>query len=104
MLAKSAIRSSVKQLLDEVRQEMIARADDYSSCLIKAGRMAYPVTIHVDPSLHNKNRWTTAFRPLLAIPHAIVVGPIARLSGDNSPGLLTMVAYFLGVVSWFTIL
>ncbi len=66
----------------------------------------YPVTVHVDPQLQNKSRLTTAFRPLLAIPHAIVVGPIVRASAghDNSPGLLTMVAYFLAVVSWFAIL
>lgn len=70
--------------------------------------MAYPVSIRIDPQLHGRNRLTTAFRAILAIPHAILVGPAIRWSEDNnsynSPGLLSAVAYFLAIVSWFTIL
>jgi Domain of unknown function (DUF4389) len=67
--------------------------------------MAYPVSIRIDPQLHGKNRLTSAFRPILAIPHAILVGPAIRWSEhNNSPGLLAAAAYFLAIVSWFTIL
>jgi Domain of unknown function (DUF4389) len=70
--------------------------------------MAYPVSIRIEPQLHQKNRLTTAFRAILAIPHAILVGPGIRWSGGsehhNSPGLLSAAAYFLAIVSWFTIL
>ncbi len=67
--------------------------------------MAYPVSIRIDAQLGDKNRLTTAFRALLAIPHAILVGPAIRWSEhNNSPGLLSAAAYFLAIVSWFTIL
>jgi hypothetical protein len=67
--------------------------------------VAYPVTIRIEPQLHEKNRLATAFRALLAIPHAILVGPAIRWSEHhNSPGLLSGAAYFLAIVSWFTIL
>jgi hypothetical protein len=67
--------------------------------------MAYPVAIRIEPHLHQKNRLTTAFRALLAIPHAILVGPAIRWSEhNNGPGLLSAAAYFLAIVSWFTIL
>jgi hypothetical protein len=36
--------------------------------------MAYPVSVRVEPSLTNRNRLTTAFRLILAIPHLILVG------------------------------
>jgi len=67
--------------------------------------MAYPVSIDVAPQLDRRNRLTTAFRPFLAIPHVILVGPAIRFSAsDKSPGLLSSVAYFLAIVSWFAIL
>jgi hypothetical protein len=75
--------------------------------------MAYPVSIHVEPSLANRNRLTTAFRLILAIPHLILVGGIGLGSvvsrGDRQTtvgtegGLLGAVAIFLAIVSWFTI-
>ena len=62
--------------------------------------MAYPVSMRIEPRLHGKNRLTTAFRAILAIPHAILVGPTIRWSEhNNSPGLLSSVAYFLAIVS-----
>jgi hypothetical protein len=67
--------------------------------------MAYPISIRIEPQLHEKNRLTTAFRAILAIPHAVLVGPAIRWSEhNNSPGLLASAAYFLAIVSWFTIL
>ena len=38
--------------------------------------MAYPVSITVEPQLADRNRLTTAFRLILAIPHLILVGGV----------------------------
>ena len=76
--------------------------------------MAYPVTVTVQPALTNRNRLTTFFRFFLAIPHIILVGGAALggtigSSGHNTRsvgaegGLLGAVAYFLAIISWFTI-
>src|SRR5262247_1025104 len=76
--------------------------------------MPYPVSITVQPALTNRDRLTTAFRIILAIPHIILVGGAAlggtigssednRLSIGTEGGLLGAVAYFLAVISWFTI-
>ena len=75
--------------------------------------MAYPVTVTVQPALTNRDRITTLFRFFLAIPHIILVGGAAlgsSLGSRNSTwsvgaegGLLGAVAYFLAIISWFTI-
>jgi hypothetical protein len=74
--------------------------------------MSYPVSVAVEPLLVGRNRLTTAFRLILAIPHLILVGGIGMgvaSSGDNrtttssETGLLGAVAVFLAIVSWFTI-
>src|SRR5512144_1114032 len=74
--------------------------------------MPYPVSVGVEPLLTNRNRLTTAFRLILAIPHLILVGGIGlgvAWRGDNRTtiggegGLLGAVAMFLAIVSWFTI-
>jgi hypothetical protein len=74
--------------------------------------MPYPVSVSLEPSLTNRNRLTTAFRLILAIPHLILVGGIgfgAASSGDGRTtvggegGLLGAVAIVLAIVSWFTI-
>lgn len=74
--------------------------------------MPYPVSVSVEASLTNRNRLTTAFRLILAIPHLILVGGLgmgAASRGDSRTtiggegGLLGAVAIFLAVVSWFTI-
>jgi hypothetical protein len=75
--------------------------------------MAYPVSISVDPAVTNRNRLTTAFRLILAIPHLILVGGVgfSVFPGhrDNSTaiggetGLLGAVVFFLAIVSWFTL-
>lgn len=66
--------------------------------------MSYPVSITLDRQLGNRNRLTTAFRPILALPHAILVGPIYWWFRSGTVGLLGAVAYFLAIVSWFAIL
>ncbi len=76
--------------------------------------MPYPVTVTVEPALRHRDRLTTLFRIVLAIPHLILVGGATfgfttgmrgdgRLSIGGEGGLLGAVAYFLAVVSWFTI-
>ena len=73
----------------------------------------YPVSVTLQPALVNRNRLTTAFRLVLAIPHLILVGGvgfgiasregnITTLGGES--GLLGAVVVFLAIVSWFTIL
>ena len=75
--------------------------------------MAYPVELTVEPALVNRNRLTTAFRMILAIPHVILVGGvgigIASQQNDGQTslvgesGLLGAVAIALAVISWFTL-
>jgi hypothetical protein len=74
--------------------------------------MPYPVSVSLEPALTNRNRLTTAFRLILAIPHLIVVGGVGfgiasrgdgRTTVGSETGLLGAVAIFLAIVSWFTI-
>jgi len=73
--------------------------------------MPYPVSVEVQPSLTGRNRLTTAFRLILAIPHLILVGGTTigfasrdrNLNAGGEGGLLGAIAFFLAVVSWFTI-
>jgi len=75
--------------------------------------MAYPVSVRIEPALTNRNRLSTLFRLILAIPHLILVGGaglgFASSQNDSTVtsfgegGLLGAVAGFLSVVSWFTI-
>jgi len=70
-------------------------------------------TVAIEPLVVGRNRLTTAFRLILAIPHLILVGGIgfsvAAGSGSRGTayggdtGLLGAVAWFLAIVSWFTI-
>jgi len=81
---------------------------------------AYPVVIDVDPQMAGRNRLTVAFRPILAIPHIILVGApgfaIGLHSETISPagsagrsetiggnGLLGVVAFLGAIISWFAI-
>jgi hypothetical protein len=74
--------------------------------------MPYPVSVTVEPALANRNRLTTAFRLILAIPHLILVGGIGmgmalhddRRTSVGEGGLLGAAALVLAIVSWFTIL
>src|SRR5204863_9219776 len=75
--------------------------------------MPYPLTVDVEPLLTNRNRLTTAFRLILVIPHAILVGGVgfglawvhddSRTRFGSESGLLGAVAFFLAIVRWFTI-
>jgi hypothetical protein len=74
--------------------------------------MDYPVSLSVEPALTGRNRLTTAFRLILAIPHLILVGGldagVAYHQGRSSwsggeGGLLGVVAVVLAVINWFTI-
>jgi hypothetical protein len=65
---------------------------------------AYPVVTTVQTDIGGRNRLTTAVRPILAIPHAILVGPVYFWSKSGGVGLLGAAAYVLAIVSWFTLL
>lgn len=74
--------------------------------------MAYPVSVSVVPPSTARNRLTTAFRAILAIPHIILVGGVGatvafsndqQRSSSAEGGLLGAVAVVLAIVSWFTI-
>jgi hypothetical protein len=63
---------------------------------------AYPVRFLTPQSSEARNRLTVAFRPILAIPHIILIGPIWSPRGGG-PGLLGAAAYFLAVVNWVSV-
>jgi hypothetical protein len=76
--------------------------------------MAYPISASVEPQLADRNRLTTAFRLILAIPHLILVGGVGvgfvvhsgrsdATSFSGETGLLGTLAFALAIVSWFTI-
>jgi hypothetical protein len=75
--------------------------------------VSYPVSVSVVPAVTNRNRLTTAFRVLLAIPHVILVGGVGigfatgQSDGQTSlvgeSGLFGAVAIALAIVSWLTI-
>lgn len=78
------------------------------------GAMAYPVSINVERQLGDRNRLTTAFRVILAIPHLLLVGGVGlgfalnhqrtdAVSFGGESGLLGGIAFLLAVFSWFTI-
>jgi hypothetical protein len=74
----------------------------------------YPVTVTFEPAIRNRNRLTTAFRVILAIPHLILVGGIglgaaystnanSTVSYGGETGLLGVVVYLMAIISWFTL-
>jgi hypothetical protein len=76
--------------------------------------MAYPVAVTVQPTITNRDRVTTAFRFLLAIPHLLLVGGASfgitfgaregsLPSFGAEGGFLGVVAYFLAIINWFMI-
>src|SRR4051794_23308816 len=78
------------------------------------GAMSYPVSVAIEPQLSDRNRLTTAFRLILAIPHVLLVGGVGAgfavhsgrsemTSYGGETGLLGSIAFLLAVVSWFTI-
>ena len=76
--------------------------------------MPYPVSTTIEPQLADRNRLTTAFRLILAIPHVILVGGVGAgfavhsgrsdlTSFGGEAGLLGSIAFLLAVISWLTI-
>ncbi len=76
--------------------------------------MSYPVSVSIEPRLRERNRLTTAFRIILAIPHLIIVGGVGLglavhqtgtdvTSFGGETGLLGAAAWILAIVSWVTI-
>ena len=65
---------------------------------------AYPVVTTIPVPTGPRNRLTTAARPILAIPHAILVGPMYVWQRSGGVGLLGAAAFVLAIVSWFTLL
>jgi hypothetical protein len=77
----------------------------------------YPVRVHVGVPIAERNRLTTAFRFLLAIPHVLLVGtPIAAAmtwsrtseagvsySWSAGGGALGAVAVVAAIIAWFAI-
>jgi len=77
----------------------------------------HPVRVHVDAPTAERNRLTTAFRCILAIPHVILVGtPIAaamtwsrtseagvNYSWGAGGGVLGAVAVVAAIIAWFAI-
>ena len=75
----------------------------------------YPVDVTVQPKLIDRNRLTTFFRPILGIPHVMLVGgPVAfagaffqvhdgRFDWSAGVGVLGAVASVAAVIGWFAI-
>jgi hypothetical protein len=70
----------------------------------QAQEASYPVSVVVEPQLEGRNRLTTAFRPILAIPHAILAGPVYWSSRTAAFGLIGAATYVLAIVSWVSLL
>ena len=64
----------------------------------------YPVGVSVTVPLQNRDRLTTALRPILAIPHAVLVGPAGWVRPLGAAGLLGSAGYVLAIVNWFSLL
>ena len=77
---------------------------------------SYPVSIEVDPTTDPRNKLTVAFRIILSIPHALLVGgfisfgavfyqtDLGNFGGALNAGVLGAVAGICAVISWFAIL
>ncbi len=77
----------------------------------------HPIAVEVTPALTGRNRLTCAFRPILAIPHLILVGgPVALamsfimgpeperdLEWGMGGGVLGVAALAAAMISWFAI-
>ena len=62
------------------------------------------MSVTITPQFELRNRLTTTVRPILAIPHSILVGPVYWWSSSGGVGLLGAAAYVLAIVSWFSLL
>lgn len=85
--------------------------------LPSASAIPHGTEVTVEPALERRDRLTCAFRPILAIPHVLLVGaPVAfgisigwRAADGPSPdwgagtGVLGLVAAVSGLIAWFAI-
>jgi hypothetical protein len=69
-----------------------------------AAGAAYPVMVIIPAPTVPRRRLSVALRPILSIPHAILVGPIYWWSRTGGLGLVGAAAYVLAFVSWCTLL
>jgi hypothetical protein len=79
---------------------------------------AHAVDVHLEPALEHRDRLTVLFRPILAIPHLLLVGgPVAvaftwasrsapepHVEWGTGGGALGAVALVCAVIAWFAIL
>lgn len=77
----------------------------------------HPVNVAVTPQLTGRNRLTCAFRPILAIPHILMIGSPAAIiftlgwhshgephpDWGAGPGALGAVAFVAAMIAWFAI-
>jgi hypothetical protein len=65
----------------------------------------YPVVYRVDQPEGARKRLTVAFRPILAIPHILLVGGpgVGVSTGSDRTGVLGLVAAVAAFVNWFII-
>jgi hypothetical protein len=66
----------------------------------------YPLDYTVELSEGPRNRLTVAFRPILAIPHVLLVGGPGLSMGaqaGSSNGVLGLVASICAIINWFAI-
>jgi len=64
----------------------------------------YPVSVECGAQVTGRNRLTTLLRPILAIPHAILVGPIYWSSRTGGAGLLGVMRWTLRVEAYLLLL
>jgi Domain of unknown function (DUF4389) len=66
---------------------------------------AYPLTFDVTSPEGPRNRLTSAFRIILAIPHLLIVGgPGVGWGANSNTGVFGGVAAVVSVIAWFAIL
>jgi hypothetical protein len=68
--------------------------------------MDYPVRFQVEPPDGERNRLTVGVRPILAIPHLLLVGGpvVGILGGGYRTGAFGVLAFAIAVLDWFAIL
>jgi hypothetical protein len=78
---------------------------------------SHPIGVHIEPRYRDRDRLTVVLRPILAIPHLLLVGgpiaatvwwswlaePARRHEWGASGGVLGAVAVIAAMISWFAI-
>ncbi len=65
----------------------------------------YPLTYDIAPPEGPRNRLTSAFRIILAIPHVLLVGsPGVSIGANSGTGVFGGVAWVVAFIAWFAIL